>query len=82
MTEKKPAGLVPCAEAIRRMWDYLDNALSPEDYAKVEEHLAFCRQCCGELEFARELRAFLRSHAVEEIPPNVRARLERFVEEL
>jgi mycothiol system anti-sigma-R factor len=81
MTEAKQ-GLVPCSEAVRRMWDYLDHALSPEDYSKVEEHLDFCRKCCGELEFAKELRAFLRSHEVEEIPPQVRKDLERFVEEL
>jgi mycothiol system anti-sigma-R factor len=81
MTEPKQ-GLVPCSEAVRRMWDYLDNALSPEDYAKVEDHLAFCRKCCGELEFAKELRAFLASQEVDEIPPQVKEQLERFVEEL
>jgi anti-sigma factor (TIGR02949 family) len=81
MTEPRE-GLVPCSEAVRRMWDYLDHVLSPEDYEKVEEHLAFCRKCCGELEFAKELRAFLRSHEVEEIPPRIRKDLERFVGEL
>lgn len=74
--------VIPCSEAVRQLWDYLDNALSPEDQAKVDGHLAFCRKCCGELEFAKELQTFLASHAVEEIPPHVRERLERFVQEL
>ena len=74
--------MLPCSEAVRRMWDFLDHSLSTEDAAAVENHLAFCRRCCGELEFAKELRAFLRSHEVEEIPPNVRTRLETFLEEL
>jgi hypothetical protein len=64
------------------MWDFLDRSLSTEDAAAVENPLAFCRRCCGELEFAKELRAFLRSHEVEEIPLDVKTRLEAFLEEL
>jgi hypothetical protein len=48
----------------------------------VDGHLAFCRRCCGELEFAKELQTFLASHEVEEIPAHVKERLERFVQEL
>lgn len=73
---------IPCSEAVRQLWRYLDNALTPEDQAKVDGHLAFCRRCCGELEFAKELQTFLASHEVEEIPPHVKERLERFVQEL
>lgn len=75
-------GLIPCSEAVRKLWDYLDNAVAPEDQEKVERHLSFCRACCGELEFARELRRFLASSGAEEIPADVRARLERFVREM
>ena len=74
--------MIPCSEAVRRMWDFLDRSLSREGAAAVENHLAFCRRCCGELEFAKELRAFLRSHEVEEIPVDVKTRLEAFLEEL
>jgi anti-sigma factor (TIGR02949 family) len=75
-------GPIPCSEAVRQLWDYLDQAVSPEDQAKVEQHLSFCRRCCGELEFAKELRGFLASHEAEELPPHVKARLERFVADL
>jgi mycothiol system anti-sigma-R factor len=75
-------GLIPCSEAVRKLWDYLDNVVSPEDQQKVEQHLSFCRTCCGELEFAKELRAFLASGSAEELPGDVKARLERFVQEL
>lgn len=80
MTEKPKA--IPCSEAVGRLWDYLDHAISPEDQERVERHLAFCRKCCGELEFAKELRAFLASNAAGEVPPEVTERLHRFVEEL
>ena len=71
-----------CAEAVRQLWDYLDHAVSPEDHQRVEQHLAFCRTCCGELEFARRLRGFLASDEADELPPEVRARLQRFAAEL
>lgn len=81
MTEKlhRP---IPCADAVRQLWDYLDRELSPEHSAALEEHLSFCRRCCGELEFAIELRTFLHSHAEDDLPPQVRQRLERFLEGL
>jgi anti-sigma factor (TIGR02949 family) len=71
-----------CSEAVRRLWDYLDHAVSPEDHEKVEQHLSFCRKCCGELEFAKEIRGFLASHQAEDIPADVKARLQRFAAEL
>jgi anti-sigma factor (TIGR02949 family) len=80
MTETQ--GLIQCSEAVRKLWDYLDHAISAEDQEKVERHLSFCRTCCGELEFAKELRSFLASGRSEEIPPQVKARLERFVRDM
>ena len=73
---------IPCSEAVRQLWDYLDHAIAPEDHEKVEHHLSFCRRCCGELEFAKELRRFLASSSSDEIPADVKERLGRFVEEL
>ena len=78
MTERA----IPCSDAVRQLWDYLDKVLAPEDQARVEGHLAFCRRCCGELEFAKELRVFLASNTVDELPVDVKERLERFVEDL
>jgi anti-sigma factor (TIGR02949 family) len=76
------ARAIPCSEAVRQLWDYLDHAIAPEDQEKVEKHLSFCRKCCGELEFAKEMRAFLATSSAEEIPSDVKERLERFVEGL
>ena len=79
MTETRA---IPCSEAVRQLWDYLDHAIAPEDQEKVEKHLSFCRKCCGELEFAKEMRAFLATSSAEQIPSDVKKRLERFVEGL
>jgi mycothiol system anti-sigma-R factor len=73
---------IPCSEAVRQLWDYLDHAIAPADQERVESHLSFCRRCCGELEFAKEIRRFLASGGSAEIPDDVRERLGRFVEEM
>jgi anti-sigma factor (TIGR02949 family) len=80
MTDKQVS--IPCSEAVRQLWDYLDRAISAEDQERVETHLSFCRTCCGELEFARELRRFLASSEAEDIPPGVKTHLERFLQDL
>jgi mycothiol system anti-sigma-R factor len=67
--------MITCAEAVEQLWEYLDGALEDGDRAAVEEHLSFCRRCCGEVEFAHELRSFLARDSAEELPDDVRARL-------
>jgi mycothiol system anti-sigma-R factor len=67
--------VITCAEAVKQLWAYLDGVVEESQRELVEEHLAFCRRCCGELEFAEELRAFLASNAKDDLPADVRARL-------
>jgi mycothiol system anti-sigma-R factor len=74
--------MITCAEAVKQLWDYLDGALTDEDRTAIEEHLSFCRRCCGEVEFAEELRGFLAREAAEEIPDEVRTRLIATLDEL
>ena len=74
--------MISCAEAVKQLWDYLDGTLADGDRAAIEEHLSFCRRCCGEVEFAEELRMFLARDAAEEIPDEVRARLLATLDEL
>lgn len=71
-----------CREAIRRLWDYLDDDLSPQEQGAVEEHLNFCLRCCGELEFSREIRRMLDATAGSPVPGDVQARLERLLDDV
>jgi mycothiol system anti-sigma-R factor len=74
--------VITCAEAVERLWAYLDDALTANDRAALEEHLGVCRVCCGEAEFAQELRGFLAHSAAEQLPEDVRARLVASLDEL
>jgi mycothiol system anti-sigma-R factor len=74
--------VITCAEAMQQLWEYLDDAVSDADRAALDEHLTFCRRCCGEAEFAEELRAFLAGQEHEELPSDIRARLLHTLEQL
>lgn len=74
--------MITCAEAVRQLWDYLDGVTGPAEREAVDEHLSFCRTCCGEAEFAAELRAFLAAGAAEALPAEVHARLSATLETL
>jgi mycothiol system anti-sigma-R factor len=74
--------MITCAEAVEQLWQYLDGTLADGDRLAIEEHLSFCRRCCGEVEFAEELRGFLAREAAEEIPDDIRMRLLATLDEL
>ena len=77
------AWLATYVEAVRQLAAYAERMTDNNAFGEVEEHLGVCRHCCGELEFARQLRELLGkpSDAVE-VTPEVRSRLEAFVKGL
>lgn len=74
--------MITCSEAVDQLWYYLESELSDERRAAMDEHLAFCRRCCGEAEFADELRRFLADAGRPELPGHVERRLTTFLSDL
>ena len=72
--------MIDCTSAVRRLWNFIELELSDHERDEMEEHLAFCRRCCGEVEFAEELRTFLKDSARPSLPPEAEARLTRFID--
>lgn len=71
-----------CTQAVQRLWELLDGGLDDAEREAVEAHLAWCRRCCGELAFARELRRLLVERTPRAVPDDVQDRLERFIDDL
>ena len=73
---------ISCSQAVKQLWDYLEGSVAESERAALEEHLGVCRRCCGEMEFADELRTFLASNATEDMPTDVRERLSGYLDQL
>lgn len=74
--------MISCNDAVRQLWDYLEGDIGEKERHAIEEHLDVCKRCCGEVEFADELRRFLASNATDDLPAATRDRLTSFLEEL
>jgi anti-sigma factor RsiW len=70
-----PAEDLTCAELVELVTEYFDDALTPEERARFEEHLTVCDGCVNYLDQVRttiELTGRLR---VDDLSPEVTAEL-------
>ncbi len=73
--------MIACKQAVERLWGYLDRNLEHAKEEELEQHLGLCRHCCGELEFAKQVRSKLASSG-EPVDPGARERLRGFLRSL
>lgn len=72
--------MIDCTEAVRRMWNYLEQTLQPVPRTELEAHLDTCQRCCGELEFNERMRSMVAERSPEvTLPTELRARFEELV---
>ncbi len=60
-----------CREAVTMMTDYFEGALSTEERAVLERHLAWCDWCATYVEQLRETIRLTGSLREEDVPPPV-----------
>jgi anti-sigma factor (TIGR02949 family) len=65
----------PCAKCEEMLQPYLDRELSDSERAVAEKHLDGCSYCRKRYRFEVELRRFVRQAVVEEMPPDLKAKL-------
>lgn len=61
-----------CRQAVELMTDYLEGALSPEDRARFEAHLAGCPHCTAYLEQMRVTISAIGRIDAEQLDPETR----------
>ncbi|HET6795991.1 MAG TPA: anti-sigma factor [Gemmatimonadales bacterium] len=65
-----------CEEAFRRLDDFLDRRLSPEETRLVEEHLQICDACTREFTFEASVLNGVRQKLQQiEAPPDLLSRV-------
>jgi len=57
----KPPDRFTCEDMFRKLDDYLDRALTPEETEMIRRHLEVCATCASEYRFEETLLAELRN---------------------
>lgn len=70
-----------CEECIKRLNDYLDHELSPEERADVVKHLSLCKPCLERFSFEESLVVSLREKVTRFVcaPAELRAKLAKII---
>lgn len=67
---------INCREAVRQLWDYLDDELDDQRMVEVRQHLLICKKCLPHAEFGqRFIRALSRARERHAMPPEVKAQV-------
>lgn len=73
MTRDEPATSLTCAEAIEKIYEFLDGELTPAVEEGIRTHLAVCRKCYPSFRHEEVFLRFLEQRTrIEEAPPDLR----------
>lgn len=72
---------IGCDEALKRVFDYIDNHLQGESREELEEHIETCRHCFDRVEFEKRLKTRLRNLKIEIPPDRLFNRVKNILEE-
>ncbi|MEO8289877.1 MAG: zf-HC2 domain-containing protein [Gaiellaceae bacterium] len=67
--------LDPCAKCEEMLQPFLDRDLSDDEYIVAEAHLNECGYCRKRYKFEETLRRYVRQAVVEEMAPELKAKL-------
>ena len=69
-----------CEEAVKRLNDYLDHELAPEERADVVKHLKICKPCLERFSFEQTLIVSLKQKVQKDCAPTeLRSRLSSLI---
>jgi mycothiol system anti-sigma-R factor len=68
-----------CAEAVERLYHFLDGELTLERRTLIQRHLDECHDCIEAYEFEAELRMAISKGCREPVPESLRVRIIRAI---
>ena len=66
----------PCDKCEEILQDYLDRTLTNEEWSVAESHLDGCDYCRRRYRFEENLRRYVKTSAVERMPPGLMEKLQ------
>jgi len=71
---------IDCDQAVKLLFQYLDNELERTNHAAMEKHLQSCRSCFSHMEFEKRLKNMIRESNADTAPDDLRARIKKLTE--
>jgi hypothetical protein len=66
----------PCDRCEELMQDFLDRTLTDPEWKEAESHLGLCEYCRRRYRFEETLRRYVKTSAIERMPPGLMTKLE------
>jgi len=80
MTRNETATSLTCAQAIEKIYEFLDGELTPLVEEHIRAHLAICRKCHPSFRHEEVFLRFLEQRArIEKAPPELRRHIMRML---
>jgi len=73
---------IDCEEALKRLFDYIDNELHAHRHSEMEDHLSKCRSCYSRLEFEKKLHTHLKNAAQTKAPKELQSKISDLIRKL
>ena len=68
-------GGLPCSSTLKRLYEFLDRELSPEQLHTIQAHLNACPECADVKDFELMVREKMRSSCAQQAPEQLKVRL-------
>ena len=72
---------IDCAQALKRLIEFIDRELADADRDVIERHLQTCRSCLSRAEFERALKGKLRGLSQGAVPSKTLDRITALMQE-
>ncbi len=76
----KPIKDIDCEQAIKMLFEYIDNELEEHNHSSVENHLHTCRSCFSRMEFEKHLKDAVMDSKQEAAPSDLRKRVKKITD--
>ena len=77
--DKNDKKMINCEEALRRLFEYIDQELIDHKHDEMEEHLSKCRSCFSRLEFEKRLKQRLQGATASKAPAKLELRIKNII---
>lgn len=82
MEKTEDCGGEPCTKQLKKIYEYLDGALGPEEIEQLQAHLDACPDCAQEKDLEVLVRYKIKSSCAQQAPEELKAKILGHIDEM